>query len=764
MHRFVWDLHYPPPEGSRPSFPIAAVYRNTARAPTGPWVLPGNYSVELTVNGRTFTQPLVVKMDPRIKFSADFLALQFELSLESWKGIRTAHTALQEIKQLREQLKERRQQAGKGPLADAINALDAKAQALEGRPSSRRGFRRRGGGGESNFGKVQGELTAILELLQEADASPTTQARVAAEHSRQSLSELANRWKELHGRDLEALNNQLREAKLLPIGKKVAMSDPSSPADLVLTNGKIWTANHAQPEVEALAIRGEHIVFAGSSAQLSSFTGPKTQTIDLQGRRVIPGFFDSHVHFLGAGLQLSRISLRDCKDEAEFGRRLKDFAAKVPPGRWLLGGDWDHDRTFGGQLPSAALLDKYVPDRPVFLRRYDGHMAVVNSKTLQLAGITSRTPDPSGGAIERQPGGQEPTGILRDNAMGLVSHLFPSASAEEIAEAVRAALAEARRFGVTSVQDMDGSDAATRRQLLRTYRQLSKSDRLTLRVNLHWPLSQWPEAARLIADEGPGDDWVHLGGVKGFADGSLGSSTAWMFEPYVHDPGTTGLAVTSPQRLRELVRDADRAGLSVAIHAIGDRANAELLDVYAKVARLNGPRERRFRIEHAQHLRPQDYGRFHEEAVIPSMQPYHVIDDGRWAEGRIGPGRCAASYAYRALLDAGANLAFGTDWPVAPLNPLLGIDAAVHRRTLDGKHPEGWFPAQRISVAEALAAYTRGSAFAAGAEKTRGSLEVGKLADMVVLSRDVLDPKEEEHLTDTTVLRTVVAGKTVYER
>jgi predicted amidohydrolase YtcJ len=549
----------------------------------------------------------------------------------------------------------------------------------------------------------------------------------------------------------------------LTVSKAWADKPLPKPADLVLVHGKIWTGNRAQPEVEAVAIRGERIVFAGSAADLQGHIGPKTRTIDLQGRRVVPGFYDIHVHLLGGGLQLSRVELKDCKDEAEFGRRLQAFDRRLPRGRWLLGGNWDHDRTFAGELPTAELLDKYVPHRLVFLQRYDGHMAVVNSKTLRLAGVTAKTPDPRGGVISRQPGTREPNGQLRDNATELVSRLVPAPADEEITEGILAALAEARRVGVTSVQDMDGGDGAGRTHLLRLYQQLARSGRLTLRIDLRWPLADWQEMARLFRAEGTGDQWVRLGGLKGFADGSLGSSTARMFRPYLQDSSNLGVAVTPLDRLREWTGGADNAGLSVAIHAIGDRANAEVLDVFAEVIKANGPRDRRLRTEHAQHLRPEDYPRFRQLGVIASMQPYHAIDDGRWAEGRIGPERCASSYAFRSLLDAGAALAFGSDWPVAPLDALAGIDAAVNRRTLDGKHPEGWFPAQRINVTEALEAYTREPAAAAWEEKDRGSLEAGKLADLVVLSRDILAAAERDNIAKTKVLFTIVGGKVVYE-
>jgi predicted amidohydrolase YtcJ len=325
-------------------------------------------------------------------------------------------------------------------------------------------------------------------------------------------------------------------------------------------------------------------------------------------------------------------------------------------------------------------------------------------------------------------------------------------------------LAEAEAVGVTSVQDMEGSDDATRTKLFRLYQRLARSGKLTCRIDLRWPLAEWKDLARLGVETGFGDDWVKIGGVKGFVDGSLGSSTAKMFDPFVNEPDSTGVWVTSPEKLREYIEGADKAGLSVAVHAIGDRANAELLDIFGEVIKKNGAHDRRFRIEHAQHLRPEDYARFKELNVIASMQPYHVIDDGRWAEGRIGAKRCESSYACRSLLDAGAKLAFGSDWSVAPLSPLLGIDAAVNRRTLDGKHPNGWFPEQKIKASEALEAYTVTAAYAAFEEKDRGSLAAGKLADFVVLSRDILDDAERDHIAETEVLATVVGGRIVYEK
>jgi predicted amidohydrolase YtcJ len=553
-------------------------------------------------------------------------------------------------------------------------------------------------------------------------------------------------------------------ALLLPSAAAAPDKPAPWPAEVVLRNGKIWTVNKAQPEAEALAVWRGRIVAVGTSAAVQPLIGPGTRVIDLQQRRVVPGFHDSHLHLLGAGQRLSQVALKDAPDEAEFGRRLQEFDRKLPRDRWLLGGEWDHDRTFGGTLPTAALLDRYVPNRPVFLRRYDGHMAVANTAALKMAGVMAQTPDPVGGTIVRKPGGNEPAGVLRDTAMGLVSRLIPAPTDGEIAEAVRAALAELRRHGVTSVQDMDGSGASVRRALFRLYQQLARDGKLTVRVRLYWPLSGWRELGQVGVALGFGDLWITIGSLKDFIDGSLGSSTAKMYEPYLNEPGSTGIYVRPLSRLREDLLAADRAGLAVAVHAIGDRGNAEMLDLFAEAIQKNGPRDRRFRIEHAQHLRPQDFKRFAELGVIASMQPYHAIDDGRWAEGRIGPKRCASSYALRSLLDAGAKVAFGSDWSVAPVSPLLGIDAAVNRRTLDGKHPGGWFPEQRITVAEAIEGYTLTSAYAAFQEKDLGTLEPGKLADLVVLSRDILAPAERDHIAATEVQLTMAGGRIVYDK
>jgi predicted amidohydrolase YtcJ len=438
-------------------------------------------------------------------------------------------------------------------------------------------------------------------------------------------------------------------------------AEPVVAADLIVHNGKVWTGDPKLPEAQAVAVWRDRIIKVGTDAEVKALAGANTKLIDLKGGRLVPGFYDSHVHFLTGGRALSSVYLKDAADEGEFVKRLKKFDENTPRGRWIIGGLWDHDRTFKGELPTAATIDKAVKDRPVFIRRYDGHMGLANSAALKLAGITAATKDPPGGVIYRLADGKTPSGILKDNAMSLVERLIPEPDDEEILEAVLAAQKAAAEVGVTSVQDLDGSGPETRRKLFRIYQKLARDGKLTCRIDLRWPIAAYKEVSNTGAMADFGNDFVRIGGVKGFMDGSLGSSTAKMFAPFESDAKNTGVYVTEPDTMRSYIRSADAAGLNVCVHAIGDQANAVLLDLFAEVGKQNGPKDRRFRIEHVQHLRPEDYKRFKELSVIASMQPFHVIDDGRWAEGRIGAKRCASSYAYRSLLDAGAKLAFGSD-------------------------------------------------------------------------------------------------------
>lgn len=535
-------------------------------------------------------------------------------------------------------------------------------------------------------------------------------------------------------------------------------------ADLILTNGKIWTVNNAQPQAEAVACTGARIVAVGPSADIGKWAGPRTQIVDLTGRLVVPGFNDAHVHFYAGGAHLASVKLRDAKTEAEFRERIRKFAAGLPKGRWIEGGDWDHENWTPARLPTRQLIDEAAGDHPVFINRLDGHMSLANTIALKLAAITRNTPDPPGGTIVRDANG-EPTGILKDAAMDAVDRVIPAPSEDEIADAIRAAMRYAAENGVTSVQDMSASP-----EILRVYQRLLKSGELTVRVSGHQPLAGWKRLADVGLLAGFGSPYLHIGGLKGFADGSLGSTTALFFAPYLDAPNTSGRAndeMIPESKMYQHILDADAAGLQIAVHAIGDKANHTILNMFEEAANKNGARsvahDRRFRIEHAQHLRPDDIPRFAKLHVIASMQPYHAIDDGRWAEKRIGPERAKGTYAFRSLLDAGAVLAFGSDWHVAPMEPIMGIYGAVTRRTLDGKHPNGWVPEQKITVREAIRAYTWGSAYASFEDNIKGTIEPGKLADLVVLSSDILtiDPVLIEKVK---VVLTVFDGKVIYRR
>ena len=544
------------------------------------------------------------------------------------------------------------------------------------------------------------------------------------------------------------------------------MSAPLSPRsnaqtfepDLVVVNARVRTMDAARPEASALAVAGNRVTLVGTNEEVRRLAGPRTRVVDARGALVLPGFNDAHVHFLSGGFQLSSVDLRDAPTPREFAERIRRFSEKLPKGRWVTGGDWDHERWPGAPLPTRELIDAFTPDRPVFVNRLDGHMALANSHALRLAGVTRETPDPPGGLIVRDPKTGEPTGVLKDSAMSYVWKVVPESSFEEKLEAGRAATAHAASLGVTSVQDMSaGNDVGV-------YQTLHERGELRTRVYAVSPLPDWQRLGRVGVRRAFGSDMLRIGGLKGFADGSLGSTTALFFEPYLDAPETRGLGSGLAEgEMQKFVREADRAGLQVFIHAIGDRANDAILSIYEQVAAEHGARDRRFRIEHAQHIRAQDIPRFGRARVVASMQPYHCIDDGRWAEKRIGRERAKGTYAFRTLLDTGATLAFGSDWSVAPLDPILGIYAAVTRRTLDGRNPGGWVPEQKITVEEAVRAYTVGPAYAEFAEGVKGTLAPGKLADFVILSRDIfrIDPAEIERVK---VMMTVVDGRVVFEK
>src|SRR5215813_11886557 len=535
---------------------------------------------------------------------------------------------------------------------------------------------------------------------------------------------------------------------------------PSFGADLIIINANVHTMDRTHPKAEAIAINGNRIIAVDSNDEIRKSAAANTRVIDAQGQLVLPGFNDAHVHFMSGGFQLSSVDLRDANTPQEFAERIRVFAATISAGAWITGGDWDHERWPDAKLPTKELIDRYTPDTPVFVNRLDGHMGLANSLALKLAGVTRETKDPNGGVIVRDAATGEPTGILKDAAQSFVWKVIPPSSFEQKLSAARAATNHAASLGVTSIQDMSaGTDVGV-------YQTLLDRGELKTRVYAVFPLPRWDRLAATGVRAHFGSAMLRTGGLKGFADGSLGSTTALFFDPYLDAPNTSGIPSDEmyPEgAMLARVRDADRAGLHVMIHAIGDRANDLILSIYEQVEKDDGDRDRRFRIEHAQHLRAQDIPRFARDKVIASMQPFHAIDDGRWAEKRIGPSRAKTTYAFRSLLDAGATLALGTDWTVAPLNPLLTVYAAATRRTLDGKNPKGWVPEQKISVEEAVRAYTVGSAYAEFQENVKGSITVGKLADIVLLSRDIfkIDPKDIENVK---VLLTIMDGRVVFSR
>jgi predicted amidohydrolase YtcJ len=533
---------------------------------------------------------------------------------------------------------------------------------------------------------------------------------------------------------------------------------PTPAADLIVTHAKIWTVDASRPECEALAVIGDRIVATGTRKAIDAWRGPKTRVIDALGRRLVPGFNDAHVHFVSGGRQLESVNLKEAASTQEFVKRLGDRVAATPKGEWIQGGDWDETLWTPAELPEAALIDPVSAATPIFVYRYDGHMALANSVAMKLAGITSATPDPPGGVVVRDAQGR-PNGLFKDSAEDLIARVIPPLTHDQRLHAVRRALDHAARLGVTSVQDMNPEYAD-----IAIYSELLERGELTARIGAAPLITAWEDQAKIGLRRGFGSAWLRLGALKGYADGSLGARTAYFFEPFDDAPGVRGLLSDEMQPL-EAMRDrmtrADAAGLQLCIHAIGDRGISMILDLFADVLKANGPRDRRFRIEHAQHMAAKDFDRFAALQVIASMQPYHAIDDGRFAEGRIGPDRIKRTYAFRTFLDHRVRLAFGTDWDVAPLDPMQGIYAATTRATLDGRNPGGWVPEQKISVQEAVEAYTLGSAYAEFQEHDKGSITPGKLADFVILDGDILavDPRA---IRDVKVTTTIVGGRVVW--
>ncbi len=530
-------------------------------------------------------------------------------------------------------------------------------------------------------------------------------------------------------------------------------------ADTVIVDGIVWTGlSTGQGRPGAVAIRGDKIIAVGDSVDIARYMGAGTQVIDARGGLVMPGLADGHTHFIGGGFQLASLELRDATTPQEFVRRIAAYTRRLRPGEWITGGDWDHTLWPGQPLPRREWIDSVTPNNPVFIERLDGHEALANSAALAAAGITKATPTPPGGEILRDVRTGEPTGIFKDGALGLVGHVVPAPGAEQTDSALARALAYAASLGLTATAHMSASWAE-----LASYHRLEKAGRMTLRVYLYLPLDDWRAVADTIRTSGRDDDWVRIAGLKQYMDGSAGSRTAFFFDAFADSAGYHGLLRNPEQRMRTWIGDADSAGLQVAVHAIGDRSNAILLAIYDSVAKAHGTRDRRFRDEHAQHLRPEDIPGFGTLRIVPSMQPAHLIDDGRWVVQRIGPERIKTTYAFRTLLDTDAPLAFGSDWPVASLDPMLGVAAAVTRRTSDGKNPGGWVPEQKITLEEALRAYTAGNAWAVFADQQWGTLAPGRFADVVVVDHNLFTMAPES-LATARVSVTIVGGKIVYRK
>ncbi|HPI36891.1 MAG TPA: amidohydrolase [Ignavibacteriaceae bacterium] len=522
-------------------------------------------------------------------------------------------------------------------------------------------------------------------------------------------------------------------------------------------NGKIYTVNEKQPLAEAVVIQGNKILFVGTNDDYAKHVNNESVIIDLQGKLMLPGFIDNHTHFISGGFYLNGIDLRSAKTTTEFINLIKDYA-ELNPGKWITGGNWDHEAWEKKVYPCKEWIDEFTPNTPVFVDRFDGHMGIANSYALKLAGITKETESPAGGFIEKDPITGEPTGILKDNAMSLVYRVVPDGSDDDYYQAGLTALDEAKSLGVTSIQDITYSKD------LEIYKKLESENKLTCRIYTRTPLYDYKSLVKENIKVGTGNSYLKMGGLKAFADGSLGSSSALFFEPYENEPENCGLAmeILSNGNLKKWAMEADKNNLQICVHAIGDSANSEMLSIYEEIVKTNPEWDRRFRIEHSQHVRFEDIDRFAKLGVIASVQPYHCIDDGVWAEKRIGKERIKYTYPFRTFLDKGVHLCFGSDWTVAPLNPILGIYAAVTRRTLDGKNPGGWLPEQKLTVEEAVKCYTINNAYASFDEKVKGSIEPGKLADLVVLSDDIFTIAPE-NIRNVKVIMTIFDGKVIYQ-
>jgi len=532
-----------------------------------------------------------------------------------------------------------------------------------------------------------------------------------------------------------------------------------NPPDAIFLHGEIYTGV-AGKRVQAIAVRGERIVAVGSDSEIRKLKGKHTKMVELGGHFVMPGFNDAHVHLAYAGLEKLHVELAGVRSLAEMQKRIAEAAKGTPGGEWITGRGWDHTLWAGQKLPTRQDIDQVTGDHPAIFTRVDGHIAVANSAALKFAGITASTPDPAGGKIDHDSRG-EPTGILRETAKDELLAKVPPPSLAQRRRALELALADASRWGITSAQDY-----STWEDFL-VFEDLEREGKLAVRVAEWLPFNAALSLLDLHRSHHPQTDpMLHTTMLKGFMDGSLGSRTAAMLAPYTDDPGNTGLPQYDQGKLNQMAVERVRAGFQLGFHAIGDRAVQMALDAFAEAER--DARERgeipargfRFRVEHAQVTTPEQVKRFRELGAIASMQPSHLLTDMRWAVARLGQERAAHSYAWKEFLDAGVPLAFGTDYPVEPITPFRGLYAAVTRHSEDGKHE--YFPNERLTIEQAIAAYSAGSAYAEFAERDKGLLQPGMLADFVVLDRDITQV-EPAAILKTQVLRTVVGGRTVYQ-
>ncbi len=527
-------------------------------------------------------------------------------------------------------------------------------------------------------------------------------------------------------------------------------------ADLLLINGRIYTMDPQCPRASALAVCGGRIRAVGGD-DLRTLAGPGTEVVDLEGRTVLPGLTDSHLHLTWFALGLQQVDLTGTASLADVRARLAERVAVTPAGEWILGRGWHQEEWPDRRFPTAADLDAVAPDHPVLLVARSGHALVANSAAMERAGVTAGTPDPPGGRIVRDEAGR-PTGLFLEDAMRLIQAAVPQPDAEAVLRALPAALDHLARLGLTAVHDMGDLVSFEAYQ-----RHREDGAPFSLRIVFYLPLEGLDPARALRLRSGLGDDFLRIGGVKVFADGALGPRTAAMLEPYIGEPENRGILTLEPEKLRDVVRRTAEGGLALAVHTIGDRANRLVLDALEALPPENRARLRH-RIEHVQLIHPDDIGRLATLGVVASMQPIHAVQDAPMADRYWGPARCATAYAWRSLLDAGAVLAFGSDCPVESPNPFLGIHAAVTRSRPDGYGgPEGWVPAQRITVEEAVRAYTWGAAWAAGMEGRLGTLTPGKWADLVVLDQDIFTA-DPSLIPQTRVLGTMVGGRWVYRR